>query len=100
MFTWPVTAVAPVRVTLNTADVVPLLPSRTVASPMEKTGGGSSFRMVPTPVPLTMIAHSIGEDHVDGLGCFINQVAQDRDGQDLVALARGERQGAVSGEKI
>ncbi|MCY1524798.1 hypothetical protein D9M68_597490 [compost metagenome] len=43
---WPLAAL---RVTVKTALVVPLLPSTTVTSLMDRLGNGSSLTMVPCP---------------------------------------------------
>ena len=42
-------------VTANEQGTVPPFPSTTAQSPIEITGGGSSFRIVPTPCPSPMV---------------------------------------------
>ncbi|MCW0449083.1 hypothetical protein NB706_001917 [Xanthomonas sacchari] len=53
MTVWPLAAL---RVTVNVAVVVPLLPSMTLTSPIESDGCASSLTMVPWPCPSATVA--------------------------------------------
>ena len=48
--------VSPPRVTVKVKSVVPVLPSLLLTSLIENVGGPSSLVIVPTPVPVSMMA--------------------------------------------